>query len=446
MYYFNLKLMNALPDLLRVPKGKLSEQCGLGKNVLANWMAGPVMSVGKFVDFLNTLHLSMADFLVVSTDEPLQKKKEDYVIPQEIWKPIIWKNERIKVFFGEGSITGVPNRTALAESLGIADYTAINRWILQPYTMKMSTLLDLLNKHKVDAKELIHDPNRQIRKPDWTPDTNSDRMVSALSTMEEALENSRRQVRERDSLIANQNIELDRLKKENEALRRAGGGSTAKTGWAAESSQSYGNSFAKRRYVFHKQLLAELPGVFGMTDRDFCKEYGIKVHSLYDGNIKMEKLINLCNSLRMSITHFFPPLDEPLVVNHRSWYEISERMFKPITSRMDNLKYIFRKSTFGFSQEQLHQTTGIGRVKRTSFTEEGGKLTMVLTVLDVCNSFNIPISSFVSDPNDRKRPSYSVSLNETLIENCVSMAKELEKCRRVIRGFKEKTEGLEEKD
>lgn len=446
MYYFNLKLMNALPELLRVPKYKLSEQCNLGKNVLSNWMNGPVMSVGKFVDFLNTLHLSMADFLIVGPDAPLQKRKEDYVIPQEIWKPIVWKNERIKVFFGEGSITGVPSRVALAESLGLADYKAINRWILQPYTMNMSTLLDLLNKHKVDAKELIHDPNRQIRKPDWRPDANSERLESALNVLEEVLENSRRQVRERDSLIANQNIELDRLRKENEALRQVGGGSIAKKGWAAESSQPYGNPFAKHRYVFHKQLLAELPGVYGMTVGDFCKEYGIKVHSLYDGNIKMKELINLCNGIRMSITHFFPPSDEPLVVNHRSWYEISPRMFKPIISRLDNLKYIFRKSTFGFSQEQLHQVMGIGWVKRSSFAEEGGGRIMALTVLDICNSFNIPISSFVSDPNDRKRPSYSVSLNETLIENCVSMAKELEKCRKTIRGLKEKTEGLEEKD
>ena len=440
MYYFNLKLMNALPDLLRIPKGKLSEQCGLGKNVLANWMVGPVMSVGKFVDFLNKLHLSMADFLVVSPDVPLQKRKEDYVIPQQVWRPIVWNNERLKVFFGEGSITGVPDKTTLAKALGFADRTPITRWILQPYTMKMSTLLDLLNKYKIDAKELIYDPNRQIRKPDWEPDKNSARMKSALNTLEEALDNSRRQVKERDSLIANQNIELERLRKENEALRQTGGGFTTETGRVAEPLLPYGVPHTKRRYVFHKQLLSELPDVFGMTDRDFCNEYGIKVHSLYDGNIKMEKLISLCNILRMSIAHFFPPSDEPLVVNHRSWYEISQRMFKPITSRMDNLKYIFRKTTFGFSQEQLHQATGIGRVKRSSFTEGDGNRIMALTVLDICNSFNIPLSAFVSDPNDRKRPAYSVSLNETLIENCVSMAKELEKCRKAIRELREGNE------
>ena len=392
------------------------------------WEKDCNMSVEKFVAFLNFYHLSMADFLIVRPSVLIRKTKEDYIIPNEIWTPIEWKNEELAKTFGVGSITGELNRKALADSLGFGSNTILT-WITKKGAMKMSVLISLLNKYKIDANVFIKDLNKAIPVPKWEDNESIRKIGERMEEKEREKKMLSNQLKDRDSLIAQMRIEMDRLKNENEVLRKKSTLAVGTTGILSEPSSIYEALSSKKRYVFHRELWERLPEVFEMTDVEFRNTFGLITADMNSGNVKIDKLIKVCNSLRMSVWHFFPPAGEPLVVNHRSWYEISPHLFRPIEGRMENLKYIFKKKTFGYTREQFESMTGIGRKGFRSLTKEGGKARMVLTLLNVCNTFNLPISVFVDDPNDRYKPAYSVSLNETLMSNCIEMAKELERLR-----------------
>lgn len=432
MYYFNHRLIEELPKLFGMPKYKLSQMSGLGYHCLSEWANSASMPVLRFVEFLNFHHLSMADFLVTTKTPVLNQRKEDYVIPDEIWKPIEWHCEKMSSVYGNGGLTGVKSKDALAKSLGFANASRVVAWATNPESMKMSTLINLLNMYSLDAKIFLVDNNRPIASQTQDIKNGGQIAVEVESIMSE-VKILRSQLKDRDSLIAKIQQDKDRLQRENEKLRRVEGSDAVRTGVAADSALRYGNPFVKPKLVFHRELWEQLPEVFGMTDREFRQRFGLHPRTQYGGDIGMDKLIEVCNELHVSITHFFPFAGEPLVVNHRTWYEISPRLFKPVLSRMENLKYIFKKSTFGLSRGQLEVSEGIRNRGFNGFMKEGNRGRTVLTVLNICNSFSLPISVFVSDSNNRKRPSYSISLNETLIENCVEMSKALEKCREEIR-------------
>lgn len=438
MYYLNLNLLENLPALLGLERKTIEKQYGLGRECLTRWIGGAHMSVEKFVDMCNKLHISMASFLVTVPKPIIYTRKEDYIIPDEIWKPIVWNNEKIKNLYGKGSFTGIPSIFMLSKKLGLSSHAVANRWIVNSSAMDMYQLVDMLNKMELDANDFILDSNRLISVPNWNIGKNPDKsFIKVLDSQGEKIKELKRQLSERDALITKLLLDRDRLEKENKTLRLTSNKTASPLGLAAEESVSYKTYSTRKKIVFNKVLLQELPNIFGMTQRDFCNLYGIYPAQINGGNIKMARLIHICNGLHISVSHFFLPEGEPQVANHRGWYEISPKLFKPISGRMDNLKYIFKKETFGYTKEQCCQMSGLSHGGFHSFMKEDGKSSMVLTVVDICNSFNLPISVFVDDPNDRKRPAYSVSQNETLIENCVNIFKELERCRKKIKKIEE---------
>ena len=439
MYFFNFNLIKELPRLFGMSKLQMCKHCGLGVHTLDYWSNGNGgMPVGQFVDFLNILHLSMADFLVSSQTPVLRKRKEDYVIPEEIWKPVEWKFERVAKLYGPNSSTGVGSKKALVESIGMKYPEAVVSWATERNSMKISVLVSLLNRYRLDARDFLVDGNRNIEIPVWETDARMPESdVDALDKALREVKALKAQVKDRDNLIANMTLEVGRLKRENDAFRSGRSvASESSFGFVAEEPLRYRPMIGKRKYLFHKELWQSLPGLFDKGITEFRKEFGISNTAFYENNVKMDTLIRVCNELHVSITHFFPPEGEPLVVHHRDWYEISPRLFQPIESRMENLKYIFRQDTFGFTLKQLTQQTGISFRGAEGITREDGKGRMALTMLDICNSFSLPMSVFVHDPNDRKRPAYSVSQNETLIENCVKLAKALKMSREEVKVLK----------
>ena len=444
MYFFNFNLIKELPRLFGMSKLQMCKHCGLGVHTLDYWSNGNGgMPVGQFVDFLNILHLSMADFLVPSQTPVLRRRKEDYVIPEEIWKPVEWKFERVAKLYGPNSSTGVGSKKALVESIGMKYPEAVVSWATERNSMKISVLVSLLNRFRLDARDFLVDGNRNIEIPVWETDARMPESdVDALDKALREVKALKAQVKDRDNLIANMTLEVGRLKRENDAFRSGRSvASESSFGFVAEEPLRYRPMIGKRKYLFHKELWQSLPGLFDKGITEFRKEFGISNTAFYENNVKMDTLIRVCNELHVSITHFFPPEGEPLVVHHRDWYEISPRLFQPIESRMENLKYIFRQDTFGFTLKQLTQQTGISFRGAEGITREDGKGRMVLTMLDICNSFSLPMSVFVHDPNDRKRPAYSVSQNETLIENCVKLAKALKMSREEVKALKARLKG-----
>lgn len=433
MYYFNCNLIRELPALFGMSKTAFTTKlCGIGERRLDLWAEAPNMSIKKFVDFLNVTHLSIADFLITEPSPVISKRKDDYVIPDKLWKPVRWHNERMAKMYGPNSMTGVPSKQALAKALGMANYQAIVRWTVHEESMKMSSLIELLNKYHLDAGFFFTDKNRCIRKPKWESDHCPSGTAESIAYTLEEVERLKDQLGEKDKLIADMQVEISRLKKENESLKEQG---TA--GYALAEPQTPYSATRNVRYVFHKKLWRGLPALFGKTDSEFCREFNIHRGAYIEKeNIKMDKLIEVCNGYRISISHFFLSEGEPEVVYDRAWYEIPEDRFCPLESRMEDLKHIFRKDTFGIGREQLYDRVNMSFFGFHGFMVKNGKKRMVETVIDICNEFNFPLSLFVKDTNTHNVPARSFSLNEILAGNCIELSRKVENLKKTVQRLK----------
>lgn len=419
MYYFNLKLMRELDKVMGVSHSELCRSAGFGLRRTIRWAEEPNMSVYEFVEFLNKFRFSMADFLITREDVPVMWKKEAYVTPIDIWTPVEWNPSRIADILKRGNDANVTNMSGLARLMGLSCHNPVANWINNAKSMKMNTLIEMLNKLHVDAKELIVDHNKAIGLPEW--EVQSVQIVKGLERALEDANNFRKQLGDKDKLIVELQTHIKELKREVAALKEI-----LKSPVAAESSLPL-PPWKRREYVFHEELWRSLPDLFGMTKRDFCHLVGLNPTLFLRNSLDVSILVKACNELRISITHFFVKADEPKVVQHRGFYEISPRVFRPIENRSENLKFILHKQTFGFTRKQFCDVMRVGHQAIESFSSGKGYHGRVASLLDICNRMGIPLGVFIHDPNKFKLNESFSTLNETLALNCIELYKELKK-------------------
>lgn len=416
MYSFNQNLLVGLDKILGKSYTDISVSAGLKPRRLYRWISEQGMSVSDFVEFLNKYRLSMADFLITSENKPVDWRKETYVIPMDIWSPIQWNPSSLLKIFEKENAANVIDKTGLAKVLGFASYTSIDRWIDEG-TMKLKTFIEMLNKLQLDAKDFIDDPNKVIGCPNWAPEQSYP--VGQLKELLESQKKLQAMVRERDSLIADMQTRIKELKKENQSLK-----DTLRNPMAAEPAVP--KIFGRKEYVFNSDLWMALPDVFGITKAELCRVAGIWQSTYGKYSVSMDALIKVCNEFRMSITHFFVLKGEPVVVHHRSVYEISKHLFVPIEDRSENLDFILKNVTSGVTVQKFCKASGIHNGAVKNFSEEGSKKRTAQTVAHICNTLGVPVSLFFQDLNIKGKASHAGSLNETLVENCVALYKELQ--------------------
>ena len=417
MYYFNLNLLSELNKILGKSNTELSIIAGFGRQRMFQWIGEQSMSVPDFVLFLNKYRLSMADFLVTKENESIDWRRETYVSPIETWTPIVWNPQNIRGIFEKPNAGNVVDKTGLAKVLGFADYTPVDRWV-KTGSMKLRTFIEMLNKLQLDAKDFIEDSNKVIQCPDWSMESGFP--IAKLN--ETMAEQKRMQVmlKGKDRLIADLQTHIKELKKENLSLKQM-------LRSPMVSEMSFRHPFGRREYTFNSELWHALPEMFSMNQSDFCNMVGMSSSMFMLDNLNIDTLIRACNALRISITHFFPPKGEPVVVQHRSVYEISKHLFVPIEDRTENLEIILKRQTSGITVKEFSKVTGYHRDVVKNFTTKKSDKRSALGIVHICNTIGIPISVFIHDANEKGRALYSGTLNETLAENCVALYKELQK-------------------
>ena len=417
MYYFNLKLMRELDKVMGVSHSELCRSAGFGLRRTIRWSEDPSMTVFEFVEFLNRFRFSMADFLISKEEVPVVWKKEAYVIPIDIWTPVEWDPSKIADILKRGNDANVNSLTGLAKLMGLSCSAPVANWINNAKSMKMPALIEMLNKLHIDAKELIVDRNKAIATPEW--ETQSVQIVKGLEKALEDADNFRKQLKDKDRLIMELQLHIKELKRENAALKEL-----ANTSIVAELPAPY-FPLRKREYVFHDELWHSLPDLFGMTKKDFCQLVGLHPTLFFQNNVDISVLVKACNELRISVSHFFLKADEPKVVQHRGFYEMSPQVFRPIEDRSENLELVLHKQTFGFTKKQFCSVTGMGHRTIEAISSGRGHHSKVVSLLDICNRMGIPLGVFLYDPNKLKRNESFSTLNETLAVNCIEMYKEL---------------------
>ena len=417
MYYFNLKLMRELDKVMGVSHSELCRSAGFGLRRTIRWSEDPSMTVYEFVEFLNRFRFSMADFLISKEEVPVVWKKEAYVIPIDIWTPVEWDPSKIADILKRGNDANVNSLTGLAKLMGLSCSAPVANWINNAKSMKMPALIEMLNKLHIDAKELIVDRNKAIATPEW--ETQSVQIVKGLEKALEDADNFRKQLKDKDRLIMELQLHIKELKRENAALKEL-----VKSPGAAESSFPL-SPWKKREYVFHDELWHSLPDLFGMTKKDFCQLVGLHPTLFFQNNVDISILVKACNELRISVSHFFLKADEPKVVQHRGFYEMSPQVFRPIEDRSENLELVLHKQTFGLTKKQFCSVTGMGHRTIEAISSGRGHHSKVVSLLDICNRMGIPLGVFLYDPNKFNRNESFSTLNETLAVNCIEMYKEL---------------------
>ena len=326
-----------------------------------------------------------------------------------------------------GSITGVLKQDA-AEAMGYSTPQIFARWANTPSAIKVKVFIDLINTYKVDAGLFFKDENFPVPIPAWEEECGShesfEYRLKSYRKLEKLLAEKEREIRsmrvERERL--NREILLLRTKKEDRKSV------SVSIGMASEPTVQYASPFTERGYVFHEQLWDKLPEMFDMSRKDFCDAVGISFRNSYDcKNILVSSVVKACNMFRMSISHFFLPKNEVSVVHDSGFYVVSKRMFAPIEDRMDRMKYLFgRYSAAGNTAQDLNrQGIGYGGFNGMGKSDGTGR---VLTLCDICTTFNIPPYVFFDDEN-RRKAAYSQSVNERLILNAIEAVKEVEKLR-----------------
>lgn len=417
MYYFNLKLMRELDKVMGVSHSELCRSAGFGLRRTIRWSEDPSMTVYEFVEFLNRFRFSMADFLISKEEVPVVWKKEAYVIPIDIWTPVEWDPSKIADILKRGNDANVNSLTGLAKLMGLSCSAPVANWINNAKSMKMPALIEMLNKLHIDAKELIVDRNKAIGTPEW--ETQSVQIVKGLEKALEDADNFRKQLKDKDRLIMELQLHIKELKRENAALKEL-----TNTSIVAEPPAPY-FPLRKREYVFHDELWHSLPDLFGMTKKDFCQLVGLHPTLFFQNNVDISILVKACNELRISVSHFFLKADEPKVVQHRGFYEMSPQVFRPIEDRSENLELVLHKQTFGFTKKQFCSVTGMGHRTIEAISSGRGHHSKVVSLLDICNRMGIPLGVFLYDPNKLSRNESFSTLNETLAVNCIEMYKEL---------------------
>ena len=436
MYRFDCSLIGRLPGLMKKTIGEVAEMIGTNRQAFAKWTSGDI-PCEALVRVCNTFRISLIHFIKVGSASSAKGVISDYVIPEGVWVPVEWHSEAAAKLFGPGGLTGIGKQEAV-DRLGLSARNTFDRWALHPSSPRMEKLIQLLNEFQVDASLFFKDSNIPLPVPVWV---SNNHIATIMAERLESYKDLERKNMEKDGIIRSLNAEVERLRRENRALRLKevkDPASSPRLGIFAESSAGYKSLLKERGYAFHSLLWEALPAMFEMTVSDFCSGIGLDRTSFYNQqNVHVDILIKACNLLRISATHFFVPKNEPLVVHERTYYQISSRIFVPIEGRMERMKFLFgRYSATGFTRDELHRHAGVGQDAFKAISEGIGEKFRVITLADICTKFNIPPYVFFEDGN-RKKPVFSQTLNERLILNSVEMGRELE----VLRKKKNKKTG-----
>ena len=444
MYYLNSKLIDKLPELLGIGRTEFARVMGVMHSTYLRWADGGI-SCHDLVRICNEFHISLTHFLTLEETPTVKARREDYVVPEDKWEPVKWNHGVAATLFGVKGLLGIPKKDA-SSMLGFNSYQIFDQWAKSPAAARARDVLNLINTFHLDASQFFSEPNSVLPIPAW--DLENKHVVRMVREQLENHQSMTRQIAAKEKEIASLRTDKERLNRElmllrnNMADRREG---SASQGILREPGTAY-SPFQRRGYVFHKELWLNLYKMLGMGYTAFCDAVGIcSVSSAPFENASVSALVNACNLYRISISHFFLSQDEPAPVHDLGYYQMSSRLFKPVESHTERLKFLFNKnSVTGFTIEDVVRSGVAGRRGFENYRKADGTL-RVLTLCDICTRFNLPPWIFFDDDNRRKAV-YSQSQNERLLLNAIKLSEENKALKSKIRRLKAKlkAKGIED--
>lgn len=434
MYHINWALIEKIPHVFDVSLRKWAAVVGKTIPSVKAWGTDKGISVYDLVLTCNWLHISIAEFISIEK-EPVIKKKHEYLISQESFQEIKFHNEMIGEIYGNGGILGI-SKTQFANQVGVAT-VYVDKWVRDPKQIRLSRFIKMMNVFELNIRQFIEDPNKVIQFSVWDIDKSSpkfNRMIEHLSlenkNYQEENEKLKKISERKEKIIVSMSSSIERLREENENHKKIIEkinltDDHSFSGILAEGDVSYLRGFAK--YKFHYELLRMLPDIFGIKRVKFARMFSLGQDFLYKDkyNIYVDKLISICNYLHISFSHFFVRDWDEFVIKERRFYEIPENRFVPIKSKFGNLKFVFGKhSIFDIPIEEVDAINSYSAYNAWA-KEDGSSTFKIMTLISVCNDFNIYPSVFIEDENRKNIQYYPTSKNEALILNCIDLKRKV---------------------
>ena len=156
---------------------------------------------------------------------------------------------------------------------------------------------------------------------------------------------------------------------------------------------------------FNNLLFNNLNSVFGMTQESFSMDvfnspHKYKQRLLVPDRLLVIDLVQLCNHLHMSISHFFTIEPVTSFVQEKSYYVIKDKDFIPITFNNGTISDLYGKKGLAgkITRDEIAAKLNITSTTLYLWARKEEQV-KVSSLLQLCNQLNVPISLFLDDRN-----------------------------------------------
>ena len=118
-------------------------------------------------------------------------------------------------------------------------------------------------------------------------------------------------------------------------------------------------------YYFNHKLIERLPELFQMNRTDFCRMYSLRYGTflkMEQGDARCSMLVDLCNRLRISMSHFIVTTPEPERMYSLSDYQTPKDKWKDIKWNNRIFATLFRESGI----TGLYKKVAVSRMRHTN--------------------------------------------------------------------------------
>ena len=403
MYYFNSLLFEKLPSLLKVTMGTISESVyGNIYNYKRRIENQENIEFEELVRLCNAFRISMARFVTTNAEEPYFENRFKYVIPEDRFKPILFRPENIRMVYGKNGLGKGIIRDIFAKALGIS-VTTVTRWINPNIGgTTVHKLIEICNRYGIDLDVFVEDKNEPL--PKFTGKSFSDhdtpRIWQEIDELKQTVDHYREENR--------------KLTEENRNLRI----SIREQGQLAEPEmpEYQGEAQSIRKWTVNWPLLENLYLVLGVSRQELIRAAGmVNFNSSYfHGNLLVSSFVKLCNHYQVSTHHFFQRGNPAGPELHPYSYYKSEEWIH-VEYNPENINYLFGPdSVTGMTRVRIEKICGLNRYKIRSWRGESSQM-RIKDMIDLCNKLNITPSFFITDLN-RPELEYHLTPAEILLE------------------------------
>lgn len=156
-------------------------------------------------------------------------------------------------------------------------------------------------------------------------------------------------------------------------------------------------------YYFNHKLIERLPELFQMNRTDFCRMASLRYGTflkMEQGNARCSMLVDLCNRLRISMSHFIVTTPEPERMYSLSDYQTPKDKWKDIGWNNRIFATLFRESGItGLYKKVAVSRMGLTNPNTFDYWGENPSAARMDMFIRLLNEFSLDATWFIQDEN-----------------------------------------------